>query len=953
MAEISLWKFVFKNSVNAPFVADDVVIVYYDDVALNFVTKLNGTQIYSGPSLGEPKSRDRRSPIINYTIFQEPADQPTRRYCEVTDLISFPYILTFPYAFKAIDYDSPLCYVTGIVCDISFTGVAVIVKPTTPTATDGQITVTATTSNGTVKYSLQDEDYSDMTNTTGVLTGLGVGTYNVYAKDNYGCSDTLIVTLSYDVSYGPLYRIEYDKYNGDVGVIDIEERDYAGAVTEVKGSDTPFVVRLRGEDSELFNSVLSTECSIGLTSETNFQFLDLFTQDDRKYRVIAKTNVTEYWRGFIKPGLYQEQYYTKTNYYVSAEATDQLVTLQDLLFVDKDGNKIKGINSLIKIISFILAKTDLNLPIRSCVNIWEVDMDQTASDDPLEQTHIDTDSFYGEDGEPFVMLDVLRSILQSFGSRLFQWQGYWYIVPLDFYTATIEYRDFDVNGDYVTNGTFDPLVNIDLGTQTVRASWTGRSQNLEVRKAFGKCDVIHKLIKPKQFVENGGFEKYKVDSKPRTGSINDWLNHIGTFDAWSLVLNGNLGNYVFTIPSRDYDDEPYPIARRQNEGYACTIYSDSSNTTEKSDVYIVSKEADIVYTKSDAINFKFEFNASRTNYRGYINPPIVKFKWSVKLGTYYLQGDGSWTTDTDFEWVEVIVEEGNFNTWNTIDITANCPDISGELLTTYQIRLMHGKTPYGRTWYYTSNADLKATLTADLPLNYINFINDGSNLKWYKLTAGTKATSGDDILRPDDYAVTTNEVYWTLFQKKTYYVPNTSLASFNTVTVASFDNVYFELLPQKVQSPDEYKSTTENDANIKDNNEVTVFTGDAPGITNSTYLYKNWYRYADGTQTRYWNREGVSESDSILQLLSKRIIELHNLPKFKLTGTLTTDFFYGFRNSLYEVSTGKYFVPMSMSINDLRCEYDVELQEVGELTSTGIDGIGQFDGLAFTNAFNI
>lgn len=953
MALNSLWKFVFKNSVNSPFVADDVVIVYWDDTSLDFVTKLNGSQIYSGPDLGEPKSRDRRNPTINYTIYQEPADQPKTQYCEVTDLITFPYILSFPYAFKSIDYDSPLCYVTGIVCDVAFQGVSEIVKPTTLTSTDGQITVLATTSNGTIRYSLQDEDYGDMTNTTGVFTGLAVGTYNVYAKDNYGCRDTLIVTLSYQVSYGPLYRIEYDKFNGDVGVIDIEERDYAGAVEEVKGSDTPFVVRLRGEESDLFTSVLSTECTIGLTSESNFKFLDLFTQDDRKYRVIAYTNGTEYWRGFIKPGLYQEQYYTDTNYYVSADATDQLVTLQDLQFVDKDGNKIKGVNSLIKIISFILAKTDLDLPIRSCVNIWETDMNQTSSDDPLDQTHIDTDSFYSEDGTPFVMLDVLRSILDSFGSRLFQWGGYWYIIPLDFYTTTIQYRDFDVNGDYVTNGTFDPVLDIKVSTESSRACWANRNQNLEVRKAFGKCDVIHKLIKPKQFVENGGFEKYKVDSKPRTGSINDWLNHVGSFDAWSLVLNGNLGNYVFTVPSRDYDDEPYPIAHRQNDGYACTIYSDSSNTTEKSDVYIVSKEANIVYTKSDAINFKFDFNTSRTNYRGYINPPIVKFKWSVKLGTYYLQGDGSWTTDTDFEWVEVIVEEGDFNTWKTIDITANCPDISGELLTTYQVKLMHGKTPYGRTWYYTTNAGLKATATVDLPLNYINFINDGSNLRWYKLTAGTKATSGDNIIRPDDYAVSTNEVYWTLFQTNTYYVPNSSVASFNTVTVASFDNVYLELLPQQVQSPDEYKSTTENDVNIKDNNTVTVFTGDAPGITNSIYLYKNWYRYSNGNPTIEWNREGVSEAEPLLQLLSKRIIELHNLPKFKLTGTLKTDTFFGFRNSLYEASSSKYFVPMSMSINDLRCEYDVELQEVGELTSTGISDIGQFDSLAFTTAFNI
>ena len=44
---------------------------------------------------------------------------------------------------------------------------------------------------------------------------------------------------------------------------------------------------------------------------------------------------------------------------------------------------------------------------------------------------------------------------------------------------------------------------------------------------------------------------------------------------------------------------------------------------------------------------------------------------------------------------------------------------------------------------------------------------------------------------------------------------------------------------------------------------------------------------------------------------------------------------------------------MAMAINDKRCEYDVELEEVGALTSTGVTGIGEFDELAFTNAFDI
>lgn len=954
MALNSLFKIVFKTADNPPFVANDVIIIYWDEESTDFITKLNGTQIYTGPDLGQNKSRSRTDPIIYYTVAQEPYELPPYRFCDGPNLVWFAPSRTFPYSVKNIDFDNPSCFLTGVVCDTSFTGAPVITRPSTETSSDGEILASATSSNGSVKYSLEDIPYAEMTNSSGNFTGLLVGTYTVYAKDPYGCLDTLIVILIASIQYGAKIRIEYDKLNGDVGQVDIEERGYTGDVEEVKGGTNPFVVRLRGENSDLFTSILTTECTIQLISETNFQFLDLFTQDDRKYRVVAKTNGVEYWRGFINPGLYQEQYYTNTNYYVSAEATDQLVRLRDFDFLDDDGNKIKGVNSLIKIIALILSKTNLNLSIRSCVNIFEIDMDQTDSDDPLEQTHIDTNSFYNKDGKPYALLDVLDSIITSFGARLFQWSGYWYIVPIDFYTETIEYREFDVNGDYVSNGSFDPVFDIKVSTEINRACWANRTQNLEVRKAFGEYTVVHKLSREDQVIKNGGFDEFKAD-------VTTKFPPSGTFPHWTLVLNGNAADYIFIYSTDDLGNPKVkPFVYRNNDGYAISVQSDSTNTEKKEDAYIVSEEADIVFTKSDAVKFNFEFNCSKTNAAFYENPLCVKFKWSLKLDIYYLQANGTWSTDADNEWIEVVVKEVNFNTWNNIEITALCPDVDGEVDSSYVVKIMHGQTPYGPTWYYSSNTELKAAPTVDLPAGYINFINS-SGVRWYQLTSGTKATSGDNILRPDDYATSTNEVYWTLIHKNPVLGIGTigrsgdtvDITNLNTAFVRTFDNVSFELLPQGEKSPDEYTYPSINDENIKDVGTSNVFTGDVPTITNSKNLYINWYRYSDGTPTIQWNREGVSESKPLLQLLADRIIEQHNLPKFKLSGTLKTDTFFGFRNSLYEQSSGKYFVPMSIIINDLRCEYDVELQEVGPLTSTGVEDIGEFSSLEFNNEFNI
>ena len=203
-------------------------------------------------------------------------------------------------------------------------------------------------------------------------------------------------------------------------------------------------------------------------------------------------------------------------------------------------------------------------------------------------------------------------------------------------------------------------------------------------------------------------------------------------------------------------------------------------------------------------------------------------------------------------------------------------------------------------------------------------------------------------MRPYDYHGTTNKVVWNLIESREV---NASTYSF----ARHFDNVTVELLPQGNVSPDEVKIETVNSIRIKDRYENSVYNGDivSTNIINAENIYYNYYKFSDGTPTAWWYRYGVDESNQLLSLLVGRIIEQHNLPKFKISGILKTDSFFGFRNSFYEQNSSKYFLPMGMRIDDKHNLYTVELQEISELTSTGGSGIGEFDEQAFTNAFNI
>lgn len=965
MALNSLYRITFKNSANSGFVSGDKVITYWDDVSEEIVAYKNGSPLSSGVGLGLAQVRPpRQSVVTNYVVTNEPADS-VYQVCSGTTLLSFKFVTIFPYTAVVEQPNSASC-VTGIVCDLQFIGPPVIVHPSSESATDGSITVVASGSNGTTKYSLEDDLYSVMTNNTGVFTGLGEGSYIVYARDQYNCSKSIIVILEASDVYGVFYRLEYTDIQGVDTRIDILQRDYSGGIIEIIGSDNPITLNLRGEGQDLFSSILASEAEVGLTSTVNFQFLDLFTQDDRKYKVIYykdESGFHEYWRGFVTPGLYTEQYVDEVNYYVSVGVTDQLQNLKDTPFTDSSGNQITGDVSLIKIIALILANTDLDLSIRSCVSIFDIDMDQDASDDPLAQTYIDARTYSKSATEPFNCLEVLNNILFAFGARIFQWKEYWYIIPVDFYyndltSNSITYREFDSAGDYVSNGSFVSTIDIDLPTTSSRACWVNRSQTLEVRPAYGTAEVTHNLQKTDFGVKNGGFESFSTALENPNG-VNG-LNprggpktRITSYDNWTLNLNGNTAGLPFVFGAYgNREEKPNKQYYSQENLYSGSMISNSDNTNYASDAYLQSTPQEVVFSESDWVRIKFDFlPLAIPNGNTDMTPPFVKFRFSFKMEDYYIRSDGGWTTDPNYEWVEVNVDRGNFGSWKTLEIKAQCPPVTGEVASTYYFKLMHGSNS-GNTWAFTSSSDLQDLPTVDMSVGAINFVvvpdAVGSIYRYYRLEASTASTSDPDRLRPDDYHGTTNKVVWIKFEEYT-----TGSDGQKAVRVRNFDNVTVEILPQGDVPPDDHVYTIVNIERIKDNYSTSIFNGDAPvDISNAKNTYFNYFKYSDGTPTSSWNRVGVSEGLTILDLLSTRIIEQHSSPLFKLSGDLYADIFFGFFNSFHEQSTGKYYIPMGMSIEDKRRMYAVELQQVVSLTGTG-SGDGQFNPEQFNSEFDI
>jgi len=842
------------------------------------------------------------------------ADKIQYRLCTGTggtQLQRFFFQTQYPFVFTTLTAPGyPSCAIH--VCDISL-GVATVVNPSTTTATDGSITITATSS-GSVRYSLTNQPYSQMTNTTGVFTGLGVGNYVVYAADSYSCRAVApIITLS--IFYGVKYRQEYHDYYGRATRIDIGERSYSGAISDVISGSEPIELRLRGENGDMFDSVIAGELVQNIISQTNFQYLNLYTGDERKYQVIyykdLGSGLTELWRGFIKPALYQERYSRDTNYPISLHSTDQLANLKDIDFLYDSGAKIIGNLTLLQIVTLCLLKTDLNLPIRCCLDIYESTMSTGATDDPLAQTTIDALTFDGMNCS-----DVLSNILGAFGAGVRQYGGYWIIRRKAQESSTFNYRQYTYLGVYSSNGS--------MTITTTAWKWVGQSQMLEIIGSRSAVEINQELRQNPYYYDNGGFE-------------NDIVS------GFVLVNNGNSAYFNIVNPGNQ-------------SGNAIIVFSDGVNPTYGNDAYIQFGAKPLILDGSETLRFSFDFFPDSDVGKIY---SFVKFKVSIRVGAQYLQGDGTWGSN---QWIEIVATDQQFNAWQTFETLVKAPTTG---TTDTDIRIMVGSgpgiSPAGKTWYYANDAALQAVATTTLQRGYIAAIyeeaaisflpsHSATKTRFYRLQYGTDATASPDVLRPADYNAVTNTVIWknvtgVSFQAGEIDYSN-SLPPYTKIdgptgAVRIFDNVALQILPGGSPLPTAKVHTFVSNINNKNKYSKDFVVGDAPvDVISGANSYTNIFKTSGGTKTKVWKRTNTTEGLMLLPLLAKQIAEQTYTPKFKLTGTLmgtaSGSGFFGFDTCLSEVSTGKKYTIAAMTIKDKLCAYDVELHQIIQETANGV-----------------
>lgn len=655
---------------------------------------------------------------------------------------------------------------------------------------------------------------------------------------------------------------------------------------------------------------------------------------DRSYTFNGFTNITApsgsvaaglelKWLGYIISQNYKEAY-LPVPYNISITAIDGLADLKNFDFVDAFGNKFKNDIITIEAIAEILAKTDLGINIQCAVNKFEEDMDEGVNDDPLAQCKFDATILDETD-----CFEALTNLLKSFGAKIRQRNGKWFIYCTEEIVHELAYREFNSVAEFVEAGTVNDSVDIKVPIIATRAAFRDAAQVLEIIPSYGKFFLTHKLQKNPSLIKSYSFEQddLYIDTDGRV-LIRNWNVNIANSPGSSFgiketkAFEGNFNLFVKT---------PH--------------YKSQSNLTEE--IVVTSATGTIEYEAFDAFEISFSYAYILKAITSASSPPFwVRMKWMIRIGTfYYSSALGGWTEDEDYKYNNIYVS--NFNEVQNLKIVSDLPAVSDLTEDDFQVEFIfqtRERLDFIDEYGDSPNEKLKAIPTTILPLGTKVKGNSRDPFKYTYFVLSDDQTPGS--IEPDDYHSVDNPKVWI----KEYQI----LSGYEMRTLYSYlDNVVLKHFPKATEPPSSITVESTNNPLLKVDlaEEFILNDIDIENINNSERTYKNFFKRLDGSPTQLWHRTYRPGTGKLLDLLSGEYKAQYKRGTNKITGSFDIDTEIMPTSTLREVNDGgRKYMFMGYVLHDALNSIDFDLAELVDVvtddTSPDIDA-------GFTTGFSL
>ena len=259
--------------------------------------------------------------------------------------------------------------------------------------------------------------------------------------------------------------------------VEIWQEGYSGAAANVAFGESP--VTIEWQEVDKLEPVMSSSAKLQLFSDSDRQFVDLYTIKAGSVRMDVYRSGSLYWSGTLDPELYEEPFAYKDGYVVS-------LSFADFAILDRLNYTLGGFRTLRQLFTHLVES--------SCIRHNGIfyyigtKLFGTSSETLIDAIAVQSQNFYDEDGDAMSLRKVLDETLRPFALHLVQKGGNIYLYDTDTLlknkTATaVNWSSDDavLSVDKVYNDvkvTFSPYEKTDILKADVDADSVGGGQKL-------------------------------------------------------------------------------------------------------------------------------------------------------------------------------------------------------------------------------------------------------------------------------------------------------------------------------------------------------------------------------------------------------------------------------------------------------------------------------------------
>lgn len=460
------------------------------------------------------------------------------------------------------------------------------------------------------------------------------------------------------MAYGQKYSVTYATRADKDVELKIWQDSYVGSITSLQG--VALNLQYIPNSDDVYEPIMASQLGITIDFTDNESDMIDFTNINDRYTYVEMyvDSVIE-WVGFVLNDNVQISYTTGRKI-VFFNAVDGLGMLKDVTYEPIVGNY--GVNDATDLITIlrtcfnkIVFKNNRNI-ITLCsyfangmsdrgVNSWR---------DPFAQTYINYRTFLVNEYNYTNCFDIIYNIAKSFGCRVFQAKGKWWIVAInEFANTNAYYTEYTSTGTRVDNGDGN-LINTSstiepFSTNTSDLYFVNNSQFKIMKKGFYKIIAQGNVELSQNYIPNG-------DLRDNDGTEATYWTRSSTGDGTCLLQqNTTLDYYYFELTA--------PTGGPA--GTAGVTLDATSNA------YV---------TAGDALQLNITIGAAS------VATPIGFIDITIDTGTlvYYLNNDAEWQTSSTSYTVYNPKTTGAAQDFN-LDLKTTIFPATGQLSFTYRI----------------------------------------------------------------------------------------------------------------------------------------------------------------------------------------------------------------------------------------------------------------------------